>query len=74
MAQCSPFTLLNATGQPVQQQGGWWHPQMRDYLRACNSFAGVVAIARADSAGEVIYYVEHTPPPPNASRQWHTST
>jgi hypothetical protein len=57
----------------VQQHGGWQHPQMRDYLRAYNPLVGVVVIVRAVSAGEVIYYVAHTPPPPDAARQWHST-
>jgi hypothetical protein len=58
----------------VQLHGGWEHPQMRDYLRVYKPHVGVVAIVQTDMAGEVIYYVAQTPPPPDAARQWHTST
>lgn len=58
----------------VQQHGGWEHPQMPDYLRSYNPRVGVVVIVQTIAAGEAIYYVAHTPPPPEAARQWHRST
>jgi hypothetical protein len=55
----------------VQQHGGWSHPHMPDYLRASDPLVGVVVIVQAGSDGEAIYYVAHTPSPPDAARQWH---
>jgi hypothetical protein len=58
----------------VQQHGGWEHPQMPDYLRTYNPYVGVVVLVQTRSPDQVMYYVEQTPAPPEAARQWHTST